>query len=167
MLTIWDDIVNDLHTWAEVEDYLSDDWYEVHDRVTGLAVTDVDILLVDEPPSGTAAQRRLLHRAGFRRVRPGAPQWSWTPPERAPADVEAPPMSATVTPRIRATLEAWQRDLAQLRARNRMAVYVLKQVYQCAPANLSVVLPLERDEDDDDWDDDARMPHVDDPRRAL
>jgi hypothetical protein len=140
--------VDGLRTWADLEHHLGDQWCEVRDRRTGLALsTHLDELLVDEPASGTAAQRRALHKAGFRRRDHGC--WAWTAPE--PADPPPPPGRSSTT---MATSWAWlERDRALDRARSAQVLLVLREVYRAAPADL-VVTVLDDDAAEEDWDDD-------------
>jgi hypothetical protein len=146
-----DDVIDDLRSWGEVEDYLTGPWYEVREPATGLAVSPLsDELLVREPHAGTAKQRRLLHRAGFRRTHTRC--WAWTPAE--PVLTDPPWRSATPVPHLRAAFDAMQREMAIDRARNGMALHVLRDVYGCAPQGLVVVLAREDDPWGDDWDDD-------------
>lgn len=142
-----DDVVDDLVSWDEVEDLLRDDWQEVHDRSSGLTITRLDDLLVDEPASATAAQRRRLHRAGFRRVRDGDRCWSWTAPEPTRPVV---PLPATSLPRLRESLERGLRAMARDRARSAMVLRVLRDVFRCQPHDLTLVIVVEEDWDEDD-----------------
>jgi hypothetical protein len=139
--------VDGLRTWADLEHHLGDQWWEVRDGRTGLALSaHLDELLVEEPASGTAAQRRALHRAGFRRRDEGC--WAWTAPE--PADPPPPPggFSARM-----ATSWAWvERERALDRARSAQVLLVLRDVYRAAPADL--VLTILDDAAGQDWDDD-------------
>lgn len=152
MRTSWDSDVDGLQSWAELQDLLREPWHEVRDGRTGLALsTHFDELLVDPPASGTAAQRRALHRAGFRRRDDVC--WSWTPAE----PVDLPPAPDSFLPSM---AQAWcrhMRERAVDRARSTQALLVLRDVYRSAPADLVVTFPpADEDEwDDDDEDDDA------------
>lgn len=130
----------------------------MHDRACGLLVTAVNGLMVSEPPAATASQRRLLHRAGFRRVGDRRRLWEWTPPEPSPSEL-GPPLSLTLAPRICPLLEASRRDLARDRARATMALCMLRDVCTCTPEHLALVVAV----DDEDWDDDeaGELPPVD------
>jgi hypothetical protein len=148
MLTPWDDEIDDLRSWEEVECFLRERWDMVRDDATGLLLTRGDSLLLDEPRSATAKQRRLLHRAGFRRVADDEPCWSWTPSVPEPSDR---PGLSRMPPRMRAVFEAGLNEMARDRARNDMAVRVLRDVFGCVPENLVIELAAELD---DSWDDD-------------
>lgn len=143
-----DVVIDGFRTWDELEEHLTGAWYEVRDRVTGLAVLpDLDRLVVKEPASGTAKQRRSLHRAGFRQTEQRS--WSWTPPEPVMNEPALPWTPAL--PGLRAGLDRFHRELSMDRARNAMTQRVLRDMYECAPANLIVGL----DQEDDQWDGDA------------
>jgi hypothetical protein len=157
MLSIWDDEIDDLRSWDEVEGYLQESWDEVRDRPSGLRVMHDDELLVDEPRSATAKQRRLLHRAGFRRVPDEARSWSWTPPDPGPSGQA---WVSQLPPRNQARVEARYREMARERARSEMALRVLRDVFGCAPEHLTLTVTREAE---DDWEDeeDELLPGVD------
>ena len=142
----WEHDVDSLVSWAELEDYLRDPWRAVRDRRTGLTLsTHVDELVVDEPASGTASQRRALHKAGFRRREPRC--WTWTPPE----PVDLPPPNS-FPPRMAIAFARAERNRALGRSRSAQALLVLREVYRAAPAELVVMVP--EDDEDDEWDED-------------
>lgn len=148
-----DDLIDDLRSWDDLELYLGSEWREVRDGASGLVLTThFDDLLVDEPPSGTAAQRRLLHKRGFRRKAERC--WAWTPPPPSADDLRPPP--AAWRGRMAASWKAAERDRALDRARSAQAVRVLREVYACAPADLEVWI-VNADGDDvwEDEDDDG------------
>jgi hypothetical protein len=146
----WEHDVDDLQSWADLEHHLTDQWCQVRDRRTGLSLsTHLDELLVDEPTSGTAAQRRALHKAGLRRREPGC--WSWTPPE----PVDLPPPPDPFPSRMATAWTRLERQRALDEACRAQALLVLREVYRAAPADLVVTVLDDDDDEEDDWDDDA------------
>lgn len=133
----WEHDIDGLRSWADLEHHLGDAWSDVTDRRTGLVLLTVfDQLLVDEPPDGTAAQRRALQQLGFQLRDERC--WSWTPRD--------------LTNGLRTARSYEQLAAAVDRARSRQALRVLRDVYGCAPADLRVTVV---DEDgEDEWEDD-------------
>lgn len=153
MWTSWEDDIDGLRTWDELIDHLGEECRQVRDGDAGAVITtDVDELLVDEPPMGRARQRRALHKLGFRRTSDGC--WSWTP-----SAGDLPPPS----PRLPAFMApAWtrvQRAEALDRARREMVVRVLREVYGCTPEQLIVTVVY--DENLGEWEDDEAFPALD------
>lgn len=152
-----DDLIDELATWEEVQATLLDEWYQVRDRSTRLLLArEGPLLLVDEPRSGSAAQRRLLHRSGFRRA--GDRHWTWRPPEPV---LSGPPWAGPdAPPAVREALERGRRRLARDRTLREMALRVLRDVYRCSPTDLEVWVCVEVDDwgEEDDWDDDDLPP---------
>lgn len=149
MQTSWDDVIDDLRSWDDLELYLSGRWREVRDRASRLALTThFDELLVDEPPSMTEEQRRMLRDLGFRLMDERC--WSWTPPP--PSAGELRPAPPGLPAWMRSAWPSTERFLAVDRTRRAMAVGVLREVFSCAPQNLEVCVV--NDHEDDEWDDD-------------
>jgi hypothetical protein len=149
MHTSWDEVIDDLRSWGELEFALSDRWREVRDRTSGLLLTThFDDLLVDAPTSLTEQQRRLLREFGFRPVDDRC--WSWTPPPPSAGDVRPAPPGLNAG--VATAWAAVERDLAIDRARSAMAVRVLREVCNCSPPDLEVCVVS--DHDDEEWDDD-------------
>ena len=141
--------IDELRSWDEIALYLADEWREVRDRTSELRVTRDDrSVLVYEPATATAKQRRLLHRAGFRLW--AARSWSWTPPDPDPADVQPPPFESTL-PRMRERWTASRVRAARDRALAAKALRVMRDLMSCAPEDLIVVVFVERE----DWDDEV------------
>lgn len=161
MRTSWDDVINDLRSWEEVEGSLQQGWSEARDAATGLVVEcDGHMLLVIEPSAGQAADRRALHRAGFRRCpgRDGA--WRWTAPEPASDDrrLEIP---ASLSGRMRHAFVLLQQDAVRRCDLAEMAVRVLRDTYQSAPGSLMLLVPADEEQGWDDEDDEAWFPGLD------
>jgi hypothetical protein len=149
MQTSWDEEIDDLRSWGELEFALSDRWREVRDRGSGLLLTThFDDLLVEMPPTRTDDQRRLLRELGFRPVDDGC--WSWTPAPPSTGDLRPTPPGLNAL--VAAAWAAVERDLAIDRARSAMALRVLREVCRASPPDLAVVVPS--DDEDDEWDDD-------------
>lgn len=141
----WEHDIDGLRTWADLCHHLGDHWRQVHVRRTGLTLSrHFGEVLVDEPASGTAAQRRALHRAGFRRRDEHC--WGWTPPE--PSDL--PPPSARLPPLVASAWRWSERESAMDAARTAQVVHVLREVYAAAPAEIVVTIA---EDDEDEWDD--------------
>lgn len=146
----WEDDIDGLQTWDDVAACLAERWREVLDRGNRvLLTTHFDDLLVHEPPAGTATQRRMLHRHGFRRMDERC--WSWTPAAPPAGDLPPPPPRLPASTAARWTSLAL--DRAVDRARSDMALRVLREVYRSTPDHL-VVTVVGEDEEWDDEDDD-------------
>lgn len=114
----WEDDIDGLHTWDDLGSYLAGRWRQVRDRDVGVVLTThFDELLVDEPPAGTARQRRRLHQLGLRRRDDRC--WSWTPPSPSPGDLPPPPRGLHAA--MSAAWTSSQLELAIDRARSGMA----------------------------------------------
>ena len=138
--------IDELRSWGEVAFVLEDQWTEVRDRATGLQVARDDrSVLVYEPEMATAKQRRLLHRAGFRKWQPQS--WSWTPPDPDPADLKPLPYEPTL-PWMRARWEAFRMRAQRDRALAAMALRVARDLMGSAPEDLTVLVFVEGE----DWD---------------
>lgn len=160
MWSSWEDEIDGLRSWEELTAYLAGGWTQVRDGDGGLVLTThFDELLVDEPPGGTATQRRGLHRLGFRRRDDRC--WSWE--SEPPTSGELPPPPRGFPPLLAAAWTSSQRDEAIDRARSDMAVRVVREVYRCPPERL--VVTVVDDDELDDWDaeddDDAAVPGLD------
>jgi hypothetical protein len=151
----WDDVIDDLRSWDDLECHLGGRWREVRDRVSGLLLTThFDDLLFDEPPSMTEKQRTLLRQLGFRPVDEGC--WSWTPPPPSAGDLRPAPPGFNA--RTAAAWAALERDLAIDRARSAIAVHVLREVCRSSPPDLEVYVPSDDEDEDEDWADDDDLP---------
>ena len=138
--------IDELRSWDEVALHLADEWVEVRDRTSGLRVVRDDrSVLVREPTTATAKQRRLLHRSGCRLWAERC--WSWTPPDPDAAELKPPPFPSTL-PRLRERWAAMQVRAARDRALAAMALRVVRDLMSCAAEDLTVVVLVERE----DWD---------------
>lgn len=156
MQTSWDDVIDDLRSWGDLESSLSERWREVRDRVNGLLLTThFDDLLVDMPSSKTDEQRRLLRELGFRVMDESC--WSWTPPPPSAGDLRPPLPSLNAW--MAAAWTALERDLAIDLALSAMAVRVLRDVCSAAPKDLEVCVVS--DQEHEEWDDDDTLPGLD------
>lgn len=155
MQTSWDDLIDDLRSWDDLEHHLGGEWLDVHDRATGLLLMHGgDDLELHEPSAGSAAQRRRLHKLGFRRQ--DGPRWTWVPPEPPPQP--APP---SFSPRTAAVWTASLRMQAIERAVSAQALHVLREVYRCRPTDLEVQVAVDPDDWWDDEDEDDDLPDLD------
>lgn len=164
MLTSWNDVIDDLRSWEEVEGYLQQGWSEARDVATGLVLEcDGHTLLVIEPRAGKAAERRALHRAGFRRSPGSDGAWWWTAPEPA-SDDRRLDVPASLSGRMRHAFVLMQQDAIRRRDLAEMAVRVLRDIYQSAPGSLMLLVAADEEEgwgDEDDEDDEAWLPGLD------
>ncbi len=156
-----DPLVDDLASWEGVCEVLRNDWDRVVHLPLGLSLERADGLLAfDERGRWRARHRRGLHRLGFRPMALGGTDaWQW--------DVR-PQLQATDLSRFASPFESifghgrsgpTALRLRTLLARDQLvreqAMWVVREVFQCEPGELAVLLVREEeqwgDEDDDAW----------------
>ncbi len=154
MLTIREELFDQFRSWAEVQDLLVWPWEQVRDESSGaLLLCYGGELLLREPATGRAAQRRLLHKAGFRR---DGGHWRWIAPTPDPADSPVDPRRP-FPERVRTILSRVKQTERMRQEVGAMALRVLRDIYRCQPEELSLLVPVEVDEwddgedDEDDW----------------
>jgi len=146
----------DLESWEQLADLLSDDWDRVEHAPLGLSLERAEGLLAfDLRGRWHARHRRGLHRLGFRIVAPGGVQvWTWeVEPQLHTTDLSrvassfasifADERSAGVVVRLRTSL-------ARDHLVREQALRVLRDIFRCQPGDLRVLLVRE----DADWDND-------------
>lgn len=154
----------DLESWEELADLLRGEWDRVSCPSLGLSLERADGLLAfDLRGRWRARHRRGLHRLGFRALSlGGADVWQWdVGPDLRGADLSrfASPLDSIFGAELSVAHAARVVRLRTSLARDHLvleqALRVLRDVFQCEPGDLGVLLVQEddpwEDEEDDVW----------------